>query len=395
MIKKVLFVSSIYKPNVGGVETAIEELCEQYHKLGIKTAVLTKKYPFDLPEYEKCGYADIIRVSRPKTPEDNLKLMRKLIADKRLKADVIHVMGIRRPLPMFALYLARFQNIPVVMNFVFSDVLISNDADNYKIWEEGREDLLPSVLQADGFISFSEGISKAARNMFLSIKDIKTIYAGIDLAKIMKAKPKQNLGLYVMTARRLIYSKGIDVLISAFQIVLKKFPNIKLYIAGDGPEKENLIQQTKEYGVDSSVIFLGTIGLDELFSYMKGALMHICPSRAEGGGIVNVEASACGCVPIGACVDGIPEYIQDGRTGLLFQSEDGQDLANKMIYLLENPEVLRCMRNNGYEFASTFDINVKAREYLESYNIEAKKQVETWSINSKDLWEIVQNAKRN
>ena len=393
MIKKVLFVCSIYKPNVGGVETAIEELCEQYNKLGIKTTVLTKKYPFELPEYEEDGGTEIIRVSRPKNAKDNIELMKKLIADDRLKADVIHAMGIRRPLPMFALYLARFQNIPVVMNFVGSDVLISNDSDNYKIWAEGREDALYAIPQADGFISFSEGISKAAQSIFPSIKNIKTIYAGIDLAKIMAAKPKQNLGLYIIAARRLIYSKGIDVLISAFKIVLKKFPNIKLYIAGDGPEKDNLIQQTREYGVESSITFLGTIDLNELFSYMKGALMHICPSRAEGGGIVNVEASACGCVPIGTCVDGIPEYIQDNNTGLLFKSEDYNDLANKIIYLLENPEILHSMKDNGYRFASTFDIGVKAQEYLQSYDIETKKQIEVWSENSQDLWEIIQNAK--
>lgn len=63
------------------------------------------------------------------------------------------------------------------------------------------------------------------------------------------------------------------------------------------------------------------------------------------------------------------------------------------LYLLENPERLHSMKDNGYRFASKFDIAFKAQEYLESYNIKAQKQVETWSENSKDLWEIIQNAK--
>ena len=117
MIKKVLFVCSIYKPNVGGVETAVEELCSQYNSLGIETCVLTKKFPFDLPEYEKDNQTDIIRVKRPLTDTDYLELMKQLTSDIRLKADVIHVMGIRRPLPFFALFLARYYNIPIVMNF--------------------------------------------------------------------------------------------------------------------------------------------------------------------------------------------------------------------------------------------------------------------------------------
>jgi len=48
---------------------------------------------------------------------------------------------------------------------------------------------------------------------------------------------------------------------------------------------------------------------------MKGAVAHICPSRTEGGGIVNYEAEASGCLAIGSDAGGIPEYIQDGVTG--------------------------------------------------------------------------------
>ena len=393
MIKKVLFVCSIYKPNVGGVETAIEELCAQYHKLGIQTTVLTKKYPFDLADYDTYDGTEVIRVLRPKTEEENIALLKQLITDNRLKADVIHVMGIRRPLPMFALYLARLWHVPVIMNFVGNDVLISNDSENFKIWEEGRKDTIYAVPQADGFISFSKGISEAAQKDMPSIKNIQTIYAGIDLNKIHHAIPKQNLGLYIMTARRLIYNKGIDILINAFSLVLQKFPNLTLYIVGDGSEKNNLIKQTHKCGISNHVFFTGTTDLEELFSYMKGALIHICPSRAEGGGIVNVEASACGCVPIGACVDGIPEYIQDQKTGLLFEPENETDLANKIIYLLENRDKLQLFKDNGYRFAATFDIQLKAKEYLKMYDVAANPRLIPWSENSKKLLEMIENAK--
>lgn len=389
MIKKVLFVCSIYKPNVGGVETAVEELCSQYNSLGIETCVLTKKFPFDLPEYEKDNQTDIIRVKRPLTDTDYLELMKQLTSDIRLKADVIHVMGIRCPLPFFALFLARYYNIPIVMNFVGSDVLTSVNPEDLKIWEERKEDTINSVQQADGFISFSEGITRAARNLLPQLNSVTTVYSGIDLAKINRVSPKTGLGKYIVAARRLIYNKGIDILIKAFETVHKEFPDISLYIIGDGPEKENLINLSKNMGLTSCIHFTGTLSLEELFAYMKGAILHVCPSRAEGGGIVNVEASACGCIPIGSNVDGIPEYIQDKISGLLFKSENYDDLAEKILEVIKNTERKNLMQQNGYLFAKTFDIEVKAQEYLSVYKNISSGKLKAWSLLSKQMMEVI------
>ncbi len=389
MIKKVLFVCSIYKPNVGGVETAVEELCSQYNSLGIETCVLTKKFPFDLPEYERDNETDIIRVKRPLTDLDYLELMERLTSDIRLKADVIHVMGIRRPLPFFALYLARYYNIPVVMNFVGSDVLTSVNPEDLKIWEERKEDTINSVQQADGFISFSEGITRAARNLFPKLNSVTTIYSGIDLAKINRVAPKIGLGKYIVAARRLIYNKGIDILIKAFETVHKEFPDISLYIIGDGPEKENLINLSKKMNLTNCIHFTGTLSLEELFAYMKGAIIHVCPSRTEGGGIVNVEASACGCIPIGSNVDGIPEYIQDKISGLLFKPESYVDLAEKILEVIKNTERKNSMQQNGYLFAKTFDIEVKAQEYLTVYKNISSKKLKAWSQLSQQMMEVI------
>lgn len=389
MIKKVLFVCSIYKPNVGGVETAVEELCSQYNSLGIETCVLTKKFPFDLPEYERDNNTDIIRVKRPLTDMDYLELMKRLTSDIRLKADVIHVMGIRRPLPFFALYLARYYNIPIVMNFVGSDVLTSVNPEDLKIWEERKEDTINSVQQADGFISFSEGITRAARNLLPKLNSVTTVYSGIDLAKINRVPQKTGLGKYIVTARRLIYNKGIDILIKAFETVHKEFPDISLYIIGDGPEKENLINLSKNMNLTNCIHFTGTLSLEELFAYMKGAILHVCPSRAEGGGIVNVEASACGCIPIGSNVDGIPEYIQDKISGLLFKSENYDDLAEKILEVIKNTERKNLMQQNGYLFAKTFDIEIKAQEYLSVYKNISPRELKAWSLLSKQMMEVI------
>lgn len=197
------------------------------------------------------------------------------------------------------------------------------------------------------------------------------------------------MGKYIVAARRLIYNKGIDILIKAFETVHKEFPDISLYIIGDGPEKENLINLSKNMGLTSCIHFTGTLSLEELFAYMKGAILHVCPSRAEGGGIVNVEASACGCIPIGSNVDGIPEYIQDKISGLLFKSENYDDLAEKILEVIKNTERKNLMQQNGYLFAKTFDIEVKAQEYLSVYKNISSGKLKAWSLLSKQMMEVI------
>lgn len=379
---------------MGGVETAVEELCNHYESLGIETCVLTKQYPYELPENGKDGNTDIVRIKRPITNEEYLNTLKKIISNPLLKADIIHVMGVRRPLPLFALYLARYYDIPIIMNFVGSDVLTSRNPEDLKIWEECKIDTINSIQQADGFISFSQGITDAARKLLPNLGEITTVYSGIDLKRIHKPNAKKHLGRYIIAARRLIYNKGIDILLKAFKIVQDAIPTISLYIIGDGPEKENLLKLVGNLNL-RNVHFTGTIPLEELFSYMKAAEVHVCPSRAEGGGIVNVEASACGCIPIGSNVDGIPEYIQDNISGLLFQSESYEQLASKILDILNNPDKKAQMQEKGYQFSNEFDINVKAKEYLDVYNKVQTSLIKPWSETSQQMLRIIEDEKRN
>ena len=125
---------------------------------------------------------------------------------------------------------------------------------------------------------------------------------------------------------------------------------------------------------------------------MKGAIAHICPSRSEGGGNVNIEASACGCVPIGSRIGGIPEYIKDNETGLLFESENINDLSEKMIYLLTNPKDKDKLIKNGLEFAKSFSIEAQTIKYLNIYSsITNSKDFKPWSKLTKDLYNEVKH----
>lgn len=388
MIKKVLFVASIYKPNIGGIETAIDELSKEYKRLGIASTVLTKQYPFDLPEYENDNGVNIIRVKRPHTDEQYIQTLRELLKKRELKADVIHVVGVRRPLPLFALFLSRYYKIPVVMTFAGNDVI--HDQESIKIWKEYEDDTRNSIEQAKNYISYSNGISTAVRKLFSNIGQIHTVYAGIDMEKIEHQPPIDSEKKYIITARRLIKNKGIDTLINAFNLLQNDFPDLYLYIVGEGDEKEALIKQVKELNLTDKVVFTGSLSLGKLISYLKGGLVHVCPSRVEGGGIVNVEASACGCVPIGSNVDGIPEYIKDNETGLLFRKDDAKDLSEKITKLLKDQVLYQRLRLQGYSFARNFAIPNVARQYLDIYEqASIPCPIVPWSDKIEKMCEVI------
>ena len=392
MIKKVLFVASLYKPNIGGIETAIDELSKEYLKYGIKSTVLTKQYPFNLPAIDEDNGVKIIRIRRPQTNEEYLNTLKNILNIGELKADVIHVVGVRRPLPLFALFLAKYYDIPVIMTFAGSDI-IHNDR-NINIWKEFEDDSRNSIIQARNYSSYSKGITKSAYRLFPKLDKIKTIYAGIDLHKIDSITPISLNKKYIIVARRLVYDKGIDLLINAFSSVLKFYPELYLYIVGDGDEMKNLQEQAKSLKIENRVIFTGALPLEKLFAYLKSAIIHICPSRMEGGGIINIEASACGCVPIGSNIDGIPEYIQNNKTGLLFETENIMDLTNKIVFLLNNDQIRNKLKINGYTFARQFDISSIAKTYLNFYKRALPpKEIISWSPKSKIMCEVINDKK--
>lgn len=387
-IKKVLFVCSVYKPNVGGIETAIEELSQYYSSKGIKSTVLTKKFPFDLPEIEKIDGIEILRFKRPIIDDEYKKLLFWLKKNEdHIKSDIVHVIGVRRPMPLIGLLLARRWEVPFIINFSGGDVPDQNDAESLRIWKEENGTVVEPIKQADKLISFSKGINRLVKKSIPKLKQIDVIYAGIDLGRIKKAKTKELPFDYIITARRLLFDKGVDLLVDAFSLAKSKINGVKLLIVGDRPERLNLEKQVKDFGLEEDVIFKGTVELDELFSYLKGAVAHVCPSRAEGGGTINFEAQATGCLAIGSSAGGIPEYIRDGVTGLIFKSGDKNDLSKKIIISVNNRKLRDRLTEQAMIEVEKYSWENIGEQYLKVYlSTRPDNKINPWSKLSRNLW---------
>lgn len=147
-------------------------------------------------------------------------------------------------------------------------------------------------------------------------------------------------GSLVLAVGRLVYKKGFDVLISAWNIIVNKFPDAKLIIGGEGPLQPQLERQAKELGIDSSVIFIGRIDWRDMPKYLASADIFVLPSikdkfgNMDGLPTVLLEAMSSGTACVASDIGGVPLVIRNWENGVLVCSNDVGALANAINRLL-------------------------------------------------------------
>jgi glycosyltransferase involved in cell wall biosynthesis len=130
--------------------------------------------------------------------------------------------------------------------------------------------------------------------------------------------------------------KGIDILIGAFKEVALKYPEWSLKILGWFPDLKEL---NEAIGGHSQIYHHKPVPYDEMREHIGSCGIFVLPSRSEALARVLIEAMASGKPRIGSRVDGIPTIINDGVDGLLFESENIDDLADKLDMLMGDPDL--------------------------------------------------------
>lgn len=148
---------------------------------------------------------------------------------------------------------------------------------------------------------------------------------------------------------RLHSSKGINTLIQAFSDSLKIHKDIKLTIAGEGEEHQNLIALTEKLNISENVSFTGRLSKKEVLELMARAYFVVVPSIVEAFGYVTIEAMSVKTAVIGSNSTGIAEIIRDGIDGLLFEPKNSKELGEKMIKLLNDENLNKKLSIQGYQ----------------------------------------------
>ena len=390
-MRRVLFICSLYHPHVGGIETMVTELSQFYRENGVESVVLTKKWPTTLTKEDYYKDTKIYRVvnARTETEFNNIIEWAKNNENK-IKADIIHVIGVRRPLPLIGLLLSRHWNVPLISSIAGSEIPNTGDSETETVWNESKEIMRP-VLESSSIVTcVSKALENDLRGIVPNLNYVRTVYAGIDTEFINSVSCTETEKNYIISLRRLTLSKGVDILIRAFKDIANKYPQIRLLIAGEGPEEENLKTLARNLNLDDKIKFIGTVSLTRAISLLKGAICTVVPSISEGGSLVNIEAQAASCPVVASRVGGIPEYVQDGVSGLLFESRNLKDLADKVKIIISNAPLRNKLIHGGIEHARKFSWDMLGPQYLALYNemIDVKqiKPFQPWSKLTKRLW---------
>jgi glycosyltransferase involved in cell wall biosynthesis len=154
----------------------------------------------------------------------------------------------------------------------------------------------------------------------------------------------------ILSVGSLIHRKGHDVLIRAIGKAKEKGFFINLIIVGGGSEAANLSNLARSVGVSEQIHFAGEVDHDKVHGYYTNCRYFVLATRAEGMPLTLLEAMTFGKAVVATTVDGIPEIIHDGATGLLVPPENAEALANALVRLESDSALRAQLARQGQAF---------------------------------------------
>ena len=335
---RVLFWSELFWPHIGGAEIFAAQLLPALKKRGYEFIVMTRQ---DTPRLASEAHYKGIPIYRfpfwtafaDHDVEQVMHIRRQVAKVKRTFApQLIHIHGVGFSV-IFHLDTANGYPAPLLVTLT---------------QELPKQTVSPVVLKR--VLHSANWVTVKAATMLTEIHQMvpgiisssSVVHNGLDVP----ALPPGPLPMgppRLLCLGRLTRQKGFDVALTAFAAVVGYFPHVRLTIAGDGPERENLERQMAELGLADKVDLIGWVAPDKIWALINSATMVIMPSRWEGLPSVALQAAMMARPLVAAPVGGLAEVVVHEETGLLVKPEDPKGLAEAIVFLLDRPEGARRM----------------------------------------------------
>jgi phosphatidylinositol alpha-mannosyltransferase len=162
--------------------------------------------------------------------------------------------------------------------------------------------------------------------------------------------------------------KGLSVLIAALPQIIVEIPDIKIFVAGPGESSQKLKEM--QPSLRSRFTFLGRISEEEKANFLTSVGLYIAPNTGgESFGIILAEALAAGASVVASDIPAFDSLLGHGQYGTLFNSEDPDDLASKIVALLKDESTRQEIAEQGKEYAQSFDWDVVADKIYDVYEM--------------------------
>lgn len=365
----IIITTQCFYPNIGGIEALMTSLATEMSKKRSDVIVTAdgsnvkedNSYNFKIKRFT--GWKPIRRLKKA-------KFIKKICANQKVEA----------------IYADSWKSIEYLNNLTVPIFVLAhgteiqknfNSINLYKNFKQFR--IISSYKKASKIIANSSYTKELlVESLSINNKKIEIIHPGIDVYnKFIKndtlIKIENIIGNsspVVLTLARLELRKGHKAILTALSALIKKYPNLLYIIAGDGPNKSNLKMQARKLGLERNIRFLGWITEPEKSALLKkinvyAMTPHIEKESVEGFGMAFIDAAFHGVPALGTDSGGIPDAIENGKTGLIAKTSNQEDITNKIDLLFSDKNLRAKLGEAGKKHAlSKFTWDHKILEYL-------------------------------
>ncbi|MEW6051358.1 MAG: glycosyltransferase family 4 protein [Candidatus Zixiibacteriota bacterium] len=262
----------------------------------------------------------------------------------------------------------RFGVAPAMITLVFARFLGKYtvlDCTSYYIepvLEKWRRPLVPLMRCADRILVTSPSLAERIGKYGLDALGVGPLLDSdsFECREVREVQPK------LLSVLPLEPSMNVGCVIQAFRLVKQKYPRAELLIAGEGSQRDALesIIAAERIG---SVTFIGHVRHDEMECFFQQADLCVCGASRDDLPYSLFEALASGLPVVTTDAGAIPDYLTDGQTCLMVSLNDHVAMAEKVIALVENPELTARLSRNGRRLAEQFSSDRKGSDIRRLY----------------------------
>ncbi|MGG2014779.1 glycosyltransferase family 4 protein [Bacillus sp. S10(2024)] len=344
---KILYVTFLKYPNTGGLSNYITSLKTGFEKYGHDVAVISPTQMTavhleqDIPkaaEHARDFMLQRYGIVNEKIIKNTsfLNVFMSFLREKRLEQyDVFHAQD------LFAVFLLGQLNLEYKKPLFFTPHghFTKSRLKFDKIKKGSIEEAYFSEIEkqgiraADQIITISTSFHSPLKAYGAKTEQLITVHTGIDFQQDSKSKPKCTNKLVITCVSRLSPRKGHDILLKALSQIQQDLTNVEVWIVGDGIMRERLENQVIHLGLNNVKFWGRRADIPEILS---SSTIYVLPTINDNFPISVIEAMFSRQAIITTNCGGIPEMIQNGKTGIICEPGNVQQLSNALKLLLTN-----------------------------------------------------------
>ncbi len=374
----ILMVTERYFPIWGGAESQLRQLIPYLVSRGCAVEIVTRRWHMEMDRQEDIDGVSVYRLGIPgssnwATIVFVLSLFVFFIRNRK-KVDIYHSHG--------AVNMGAFCRVAKAFTGKKNVAKIATAGRVLRLSTKvhGRV-LLTLFKQSDAIICMTEEIQKELTAINTSTAIIRRITNGVDGNRFSPMSTEQKISCrqrsdirdsdkMVLFSSRLVPRKGLDIILDAWPEIMKEYPESLLFIVGSGVDQPDSTEKQMQEKVDkenlANVHFLGETSVTE--HYLGTADLFVFPSRQEGFPNALLEAMAVGLPIVATRIGGVTDIVQESETAILFELENSNDLASRIIFCLSRPGLAKKMGKMARQYVlSHYSFDSIATKYVALY----------------------------